>query len=269
MCAARHDLRWLPLCVRRTRWNGTGKAGQWLCWLTESEVLGDHSSVTVTAYSQTVFTAGCCFCLPLAFKKQRVDECLISLAVSGRVDPSTCGLITHLPCPSQSNCPFISASVCSRKGGEDASRHSLIIDSSLRRPNFLTVPWHVCSGPNSIPQCTIMRVSPGMLMKEASLWVTHELCGYWLEDTLVLYVPDHQSKQSDRLGHNASSVHFIFALFTYLCGQLRRMITVMAKAHSDIFSLCFSPPDTSVMLLSCKQEDGVPTERCVFNQLRM
>lgn len=78
-------------------------------------------------------------------------------------------------------------------------------------------------------------------MKEASLWVAHELCGYWLEDTLVLYVPDHQSKQSDRLGHNASSVHFIFTLFTYLCGQLRRMITVTAKAHSDIFSLRFFP----------------------------
>lgn len=100
----------------------------------------------------------------------------------------------------------------------------------------------MCTGPNSIPQCTVMRVSPGMLMKQASLWVTHELCGYWLEDTLVLHVPDYQSNQSDRLGHNASSVHFIFTLFTYLCGQLRRMITVMAKAHSNILSLCFSPP---------------------------
>lgn len=66
-----------------------------------------------------------------------MDGCLIFLAGSGRADRSTCGLIAHLSCPTQSNCPFISASVCSRKPGEDASRRSLSIGSSLKKALIL------------------------------------------------------------------------------------------------------------------------------------
>lgn len=72
----------------------------------------------------------------------------------------------------------------------------------------------MCAGP--IPQRT---VTESVTRDEASLWVTHELCGYCVEDTLVLCVPYHQSNRFDRLGYNASSAHFIFTLFTYLCGK--------------------------------------------------
>lgn len=122
------------------------------------------------------------------------------------------------------------------ESGDVASMISIAaLDFSSTRPDFSMVhslSRHMCAGVNP-------RVSPRMLSKEESLWVTHKSCADWLEDTLVWCVPVHQSKWFDRLARNAPSVHFILTLFIYLCRRLRRMIAVMAKVCLNSSFLCF------------------------------
>lgn len=94
MCTARHDLRWLPLRIRRTRWNGTGMAGQRLCWRAESEELGELLlGGGDGGFFCFFFIASCCRCVPQRLRSLR------SLSGYGPVDSSPHGLITYLSLP--------------------------------------------------------------------------------------------------------------------------------------------------------------------------
>lgn len=108
MCAARHDLRWLPLRIHWTRWNGTGMAGRMIVladWIRRAwrPLFGDGS------LPDFFLITGCCCC---------VSQCLRSLPGYGRVDSSPYGLITYVSRPSQSSLYAISSSVWIRRRGE-------------------------------------------------------------------------------------------------------------------------------------------------------